>query len=102
MSRCGRWQCSRVTPAGEGRGQLCSAGCALVRNSGNLPSLPCLREKWGLLQERHGFSYSFVLRLVVHPGAKLVAQNNRKQMLFQHPTVIWDPGGDTSGGGLLH
>lgn len=26
---------------------------------------------------------------MLHPGAKLVADNNWKQMLFQHPTVIW-------------
>lgn len=43
MSRCGRWQCSQVTRAGKGRGQLRSGGCVLALNSGNLPALPCLR-----------------------------------------------------------
>lgn len=42
----------------------------------------------GLLQERHSFPTPFVLRLVLSPGAKLVAKNNWEQMLVQHPAAI--------------
>lgn len=52
------------------------------------------------LPQKGSFPTPFVLRLVLYPGAKLVAKNNWKQMLFQHPAVILDPGGDT--GCLLH
>lgn len=39
------------------------------------PPLLCMA-KLALRQERHRFPTPFVLRLVLHPGAKLVAMNN--------------------------
>lgn len=42
------------------------------------PHPPLVMVKLGLLQERHSFPTWFVLRLVLYPGAKLVAKNNWK------------------------
>ena len=55
---------------------------------GKSPGPSPLDGELGLLQERHSFPTSFVLRLVLFPGAKLVAKNNWEQMLVQHPAAI--------------
>lgn len=102
--RHGRWQGSLVTPGWRGnRPARLRRPRACALNSGNLPRSPLLLVLSGLLQERHSFPTPFVLRLVLYPGAKLVAKNNWKQMLFQHPTVIWGSRwGHQRSGCLLH
>lgn len=102
--RLSRWQCSRVTPGWSGkRPARLRRPLASAVNSGNLPGPPLFLVIPSLLLERHSFPTPFVLRLVLYPGAKLVAKNNWKQMLFQHPAVIWGSRwGHQPSGCLLH
>ena len=57
-------------------------------NLGTSPGPSPVDGELGLLQERRSFPTPFVLRLVLFPGAKLVAKNNWEQMLIQHPAAI--------------
>lgn len=81
--RLGRWQGSRATPAREAEG-----ACGGLGKSAPARSSPVYGEIGSPLGKVQ-FSYSVCSQIGVLPRAKLVAQNNGKQTLFQHPAVIW-------------
>lgn len=73
MSRCGRWQCSPVTPGDSGWGGKASpvleAACFEV-TSGNLPPSPVYGETGSPSREAQ-FSYSVCSQIGVTPWSQI-------------------------------